>query len=111
MNQQGHRISRPFAKDREVFSDQLPCMSCCRLAHATVDLLSALLKARELLEKGVFDMGRTYRKIVSKLLEWAFGNIVDLDDPRHKAAFLESVINPLEEEEQKLTTFLGSDRA
>ena len=52
-------------------------------------------------------MGRTYRKIVAKLVECAFNNIYDLDDPRHEAAFLDGVIQPLEEEEQKLSTFLG----
>ena len=74
------------------------------------DLLSAVLQARTLLENGLFDMGRAYRKIVSKLIECAFNDIYDLDDPNHEAAFLEAVILPLEEEERKLRAFLGPDR-
>ena len=75
------------------------------------DQLSAVLQARTLLANGLFDMGRTYRKIVSKLVECAFSNVYDLDDPKHEAAFLEAVIEPLEEEERKLEAFLGPSRS
>ena len=82
----------------------------CPTQYSNNDLLSAVLQARTLLANGLFDMGRAYRKIVSKLIECAFGNIYDLDDPKHEAAFLEAVVQPLEEEERKLRAFLGPDR-
>lgn len=83
----------------------------CSTHFSNDDLLSAVLQARTLLANGLFDMGRTYRKIVSKLIECAFGNIYDLDDPGQEAAFLVAVVIPLEEEERKLEAFLGPGRS
>ena len=73
------------------------------------DLLSAALQARTLQANELFEMGGTYRKIVSKLIECAFGNVYDLDDPKDEAAFLDAVIKPLEEEERRLRKFLSSN--
>lgn len=51
------------------------------------------------------DMGKTYHKIIERLVECDFGCGTDLNDPQLQAAFHRDVICPLEKLEQKLHDF------
>ncbi|CAF9930721.1 hypothetical protein IMSHALPRED_008261 [Imshaugia aleurites] len=61
--------------------------------------------ARRLAKSAKSDLGRTYHKIVEKLVECDFGCGMELDDPQLQAAFHRDVICPLEKLVQKLHDF------
>ncbi|MDI1492857.1 MAG: hypothetical protein OHK93_004640 [Ramalina farinacea] len=79
----------------------------CPSQYGDDDPHSAMLQARLILANEIPEMGGMYTKIISSLVEGTFSNIIDSDERKLEAAFMEAVVRPLEWEERRLEEFLN----